>query len=717
MLNVMAASAADPGSHEELTQAVADAERRAEQHAALARAARALNASLHPNAVLDTLCSEAAAAFGADMVVVYAGRRVGMYMLVAAHGLPPSILGHRPSRGGIVGRVTETGEPFLTNDYQREVGWPRTTAAFDEVRTAAAVPLLRGDGELDGVLAVGFLSERRIEVTDLDLLAGFAELAGAALANADQHAEAQRAATLDSLTGCLNHAALQARLREEVSRAERLGEPFTLVLLDLHGFKQINERFGHLTGDTVLRSVGEILRSAVRLHDVVARYGGDEFGLILTRTTEAEGRPVIERAVADIGGAPLPHGAKLGVYAGLAEWRPGDQATPLLERADAGLLEAKRRRKAVAIAREERHGTTEGAHDGDDPAALVRRLTAAASLAPRLAMLLDTDDLAAAAARELRSLVDFDRAAILRLGQGKLEPAAVAKREGDPARDVRGARSQDVGAAGRCLRERRAVLVTDAARDPLYADLAAEGMASELAVPLYAGAELWGAIDLCSRTPGAFDEHDARIVQLVADAVGAALRTAKLVGTLEADYLAGAEALAAALETREDYDADHVRAIAELAVEVGRRLGLAERQLRDLRLGATFHDIGKLAVPEAILAKPGALTEDELAVVRRHPIVGADMLAAAPSLEEVRRIVRHDHERWDGRGYPDGLRAEQIPLGARILSAVDAYHAMRSDRPYRARLDEPTARRELEQGAGSQFDPDVVEAVLGCLDG
>ncbi|HEU4977769.1 MAG TPA: HD domain-containing phosphohydrolase [Solirubrobacteraceae bacterium] len=702
--------------HEELARAVADAERRATQQAALVRAAKALNATLRPDVVLDTLCAEAAAALGADMAVVYAGRGVGMLMLLAAHGLPAPIIGHRPSSTGLVGRVLSSGEPLLTNDYQHEVAFPRTTAAFDGVRSAVAVPLRRGREELDGVVAVGFAGARTVSEEDAELLSAFADVAGAALRNADQHAEAKRAATLDSLTGCLNHAAMQARLREEVSRAERLAEPFTLVLLDLHGFKQVNERFGHLTGDTVLRSVGELLRASVRLHDVVARYGGDEFGLILTRTTEAEARPVVERAVADIARAPLPQGAKLGVYAGMAGWRPGDHATGLLERADAGMLEAKRRRRALAVAREAPH-ERDAAPRRDDEEARVRRLTAAARLAPRLVAMTDPGELAATAMREMRSLLSFDRGAILRLESGTLEPVAVALREGGPEPPPLAARPQDEGAAGRALRERRPVLVTDAARDPLYAGLAAEGMASELAVPLYAGAELWGAIDLAAAAPAAFDENDARMAQLVADAVGAGLRSAARLAELRGGYLAGAEALAAALETRERHSPDHARAVAELAVEAGRRLGLPERELRDLRLGATFHDIGKLAIPEAVLAKPGPLSDEERELIRRHPVEGEQLLGDAPALAAVRRIVRHDHERWDGAGYPDGLSGDAIPLGARIVFAADAYHAMRSDRPYRGPLPERVARAELREHAGTQFDPDVVDAVLGALDG
>jgi two-component system, cell cycle response regulator len=147
-------------------------------------------------------------------------------------------------------------------------------------------------------------------------------------------------------------------------------------------------------------------------------------------------------------------------------------------------------------------------------------------------------------------------------------------------------------------------------------------------------------------------------------------------------------------------------------VAVGRTLDLDESHLRDVRYGAIFHDIGKIAIPDAILNKPGPLTDEEFEIIKRHPQAGEQILAPVPFLSRVRRIVRHDHERWDGTGYPDGLRGPQIPIGARIVYVVDAYHAMVSDRPYRRAMPVEDARAELRRCAGSQFDPAVVEAFL-----
>jgi HD-GYP domain-containing protein (c-di-GMP phosphodiesterase class II) len=220
-----------------------------------------------------------------------------------------------------------------------------------------------------------------------------------------------------------------------------------------------------------------------------------------------------------------------------------------------------------------------------------------------------------------------------------------------------------------------------------------------------------------------FDEPEIALLDAVTKATGHALERAwltteriELVERLEAAWLGTAEALAAALEAKDSYTADHASSIADLAVEVGEEFGLDADALRDLRYGAIFHDIGKIAIPDAILNKPGPLTDAEFEVIKRHPIVGEQILAPVPFLDQVRRVVRHDHERWDGKGYPDGLKGRQIPIGARIVLVVDAFHAMVSDRSYRKGMSEESARIEMRAHAGTQFDPDVVEAFLRVLD-
>ncbi len=176
-------------------------------------------------------------------------------------------------------------------------------------------------------------------------------------------------------------------------------------------------------------------------------------------------------------------------------------------------------------------------------------------------------------------------------------------------------------------------------------------------------------------------------------------------------------ALATALQERDQYTGDHSESVVDVAGRIGETLALDAEQVSKLRTAALLHDVGKVGVPDDILHKPGPLDEREWEVMRQHPVIGERILRAIPGLGGVAKIVRHEHERWDGRGYPDGISGDQIPIGARIILACDAYHAMTSDRPYRAAMSHTDAVAELTRNAGSQFDPNVAEALVGYLYG
>ncbi|HEV2787129.1 MAG TPA: HD-GYP domain-containing protein, partial [Solirubrobacteraceae bacterium] len=174
-------------------------------------------------------------------------------------------------------------------------------------------------------------------------------------------------------------------------------------------------------------------------------------------------------------------------------------------------------------------------------------------------------------------------------------------------------------------------------------------------------------------------------------------------------------ALTAALDARDGYTSEHSSATVALTQTVGRRLGLDRDKLAELAQIAALHDIGKLGVPTDIIRKPGPLTDEEWAIMREHSSIGERILKAVPDLAGVARAVRHGHERWDGGGYPDGLAGEEIPLTSRIVFVCDAYDAMVSDRPYRPAMSCDEAIRELRAGAGTQFDPQVVQCLLAAL--
>jgi diguanylate cyclase (GGDEF)-like protein len=168
------------------------------------------------------------------------------------------------------------------------------------------------------------------------------------------------------------------------------------------------------------------------------------------------------------------------------------------------------------------------------------------------------------------------------------------------------------------------------------------------------------------------------------------------------------EVLLQALSEREPYLLAHSRGVAHLSLEVGDRLHLPEDERSVLRIAAELHDVGKLAIPDDILLKPEPLTEEEWEFIRGHTIIGQRIVTATPALQNVGRIVRASHERWDGKGYPDGMREEQIPLAARIIAVCDAFTAMTSERPYGTKMTADAAMAELVRCSGTQFDPGVV---------
>jgi diguanylate cyclase (GGDEF)-like protein len=213
-----------------------------------------------------------------------------------------------------------------------------------------------------------------------------------------------------------------------------------------------------------------------------------------------------------------------------------------------------------------------------------------------------------------------------------------------------------------------------------------------------------------------FGERELALLGGLAQQAKLAIANASSYEGLERTFVSTVEALANALEANDEYTSTHARWITDLSLRVGRELGLDERALKCLELGALLHDIGKIGIPSDVLAKPGRLTAIERKLVQTHPELGERIIAPIDRLQVVRPIVRHCHERWDGSCYPDGIAGDDIPLESRIIFVCDAYHAMTTDRPYRRRLSHREAVRRLVEGAGSQFDPNVVEVALRVLE-
>jgi len=264
--------------------------------------------------------------------------------------------------------------------------------------------------------------------------------------------------------------------------------------------------------------------------------------------------------------------------------------------------------------------------------------------------------------------------------------------------------------------------IPDTNREPALTGL---GITQRLEIASYIGVplvlpdgELRGAFCCACRTPRlTLGERDVRFMQVLARLVGdeLAFRESRRAAERLERQMAATEGLIAALQARDDYTAEHSTTVVELAVAVGSRLGLADDELHELEQVALLHDIGKVGIPDDVLRKPGALDADEWDIMRRHPAIGAGIVGGLPHLAHLAPAIRAEHERWDGRGYPDGLAGESIPLASRVTFACDAFHAMVSDRPYRRAMPREDAVSELRAASGTMFWPDAVDALLEAV--
>ncbi|MRR06139.1 MAG: HD domain-containing protein [Deltaproteobacteria bacterium] len=239
--------------------------------------------------------------------------------------------------------------------------------------------------------------------------------------------------------------------------------------------------------------------------------------------------------------------------------------------------------------------------------------------------------------------------------------------------------------------------------------LSEAGIATLLAVPLVSRDTARGALLLGDRQPGGFATEEIFVIEKIASQISVALENALLYEDMRNLFISTVSSLANAIDAKSPWTKGHSERVMNIAAKIAEEMGLSDLFVEQIKIAGLLHDIGKIGILEELLEKPDKISDEEFPPMRLHPEKGVAILAPIEQLQDILPAIRHHHERYDGTGYPDGLKGEEIPLQARIVAVADAFDAMVSDRPYKKGFSVQKALKVIEMGAGSQFDPFVVE--------
>ncbi|MCD6450276.1 MAG: HD domain-containing protein [Thermotogaceae bacterium] len=254
-------------------------------------------------------------------------------------------------------------------------------------------------------------------------------------------------------------------------------------------------------------------------------------------------------------------------------------------------------------------------------------------------------------------------------------------------------------------------IVGDVSNDPVFY-IVTPKTKSAVALPLISNEGVIGVFEIERSTKNAFTDDDLRFLRIFASITAITLQRLRYAKDLKETLIGLAEALSYAIELKDSYTHGHSRRVADYSVEIAKELGFPDEKIEEIELAAILHDVGKIGIKGIILNKPGKLTDMEFEDIKKHPIIGEELVGKVKTLKHIAKIIRHHHERCDGKGYPDGLTCEEIPIESRILAVADAFDAMTTDRPYRKAYSVDRALKILESGKGKQWDKKVVEAAI-----
>jgi len=580
------------------------------------------------------------------------------------------------------------------------------------------VPLVIGD-RIQGVMTVATRSEKALNMAEILFLHETGAHVSAAVRAL---ARMRELAVRDSLTGLYNRRGIKDMFDRAWNFASRYGHFIGVVILDVDRFKTLNDSYGHPTGDEVLREFAQLLLKVVRSVDIVGRFGGDEMVIILPAASAWNTRVLCERLLSEIRQHvfcerthALRVTASLGAVSGTPQAVGRDGADNMMRWADQALYWAKRngRDRLCLWSDTGPSGGRQTITEIEVPAAPVSGVKAGG---PSRILIVDDEP-------------DFSLVVEKMLSD---EPYEITRAEtAAAAMDRISQRSRcdvvliDVGLAGESgidLLEPlqkiddtivRIIVTGQATTENVVASLR-RGAYDFIAKP-FTQEQLLATLNRAVEFRRLLIENRNYQLHLEEMVRTRSVALSQALQQVRETHLFMLKALAALADAREHNTGQHSFRVSKLVRILGRGMGLPEKSVEELEHGALLHDIGKIAIPDAILLKPGPLDAEEWKVVRLHPEIGYKVLRGSPHLDGVARIVYEHQERFDGSGYPRGLKGAEICLAARIFAVVDTYDAMRSKRVYSDSSSSSAAVEEIKRFAGTKFDPSVVDNFLKCV--
>ncbi|MGB9720176.1 MAG: HD domain-containing phosphohydrolase [bacterium] len=346
---------------------------------------------------------------------------------------------------------------------------------------------------------------------------------------------------------------------------------------------------------------------------------------------------------------------------------------------------------------------------------MVKELYLIQQISQELSSILDLETLLQNIVKHLKDSLSYERAAVALIDERKNELVVRAAEKPYSKRIQKRLRLKlGQGITGYVAQTGKPYITNDVSKNHHY-HIFDRKTRSEIAVPLKIGERVIGVINIESYKKNTFNEKDLELLTLVANQASIAIQNSELYSSLKQSYLDSIKTLVSAIEAKDPYTSGHSERVRKYALKIAKKLKLKPEQIEELDYAGYLHDIGKIGISDSLLTKPSPLTKEEYEMIKEHPRIGHNILKHAHHLAGACEIIRFEHERYDGNGYPNGLRKNEIPIGAKIIAVADAYDAMTTDRPYRKALTKKEAIQRLKESSGTQFDPKIVKVFLKIL--